>query len=188
MYKSRFEAEEDVWTHVPVREAKQASVLLRARSRRRKSAFSSVKLCFLGHCYFCLWLFGRPVTDTEAAPSSETPGARASVSDASLIRVGALISAFPPLSASPSVRSASEPTRRLHTWTASVSPPPRFRVNSCKFACIWWIPGYFKWVKENPQLRSLVISESHCEYVINVLPRQFPWVGNGRLYFQQASS
>lgn len=79
---------------------------------------------FLGRGYFCLWLFGRPVTDTEAAPPSETPGARASVSDASLIRVGALISAFPPLSASPSVSSASEPKRRLHTWTASVSPLP----------------------------------------------------------------
>lgn len=95
MSKLRFEADGDVRLHVPVREAKQASVLLRARSRRRESAFSSVKLCFLGHCYFCLRLFGRPVTDTEAAPPSETPGARASVSDASLIRVGALISAFP---------------------------------------------------------------------------------------------
>lgn len=95
---------------------------------------------------------------------------------------------FLPPSASPSVRSASEPTRRRHAWTASVPPPPRSRVISCKFACIWWIPGYFKWVKENPQLRSLVISESHCEYVINVLPRQFPRVGNGPLYFQQASS
>lgn len=114
MSKLRFEADGDVRLHVPVREAKQASVLLRARSRRRKSAFSSVKLCFLGHCYFCLRLFGRPVTDTEAAPPSETPGAGASVSDASLIRVGALISAFPPPSASPSVRSASEPTRRRH--------------------------------------------------------------------------
>lgn len=115
MYKLRFEGEEDVRMPVPVREAKQTSVLLRARSRRRKPALSSVKLCFLGHCYFCLWLFGRPVTDMEAAPSSETPGAQASVSDAPLIRVGALISAFPPLSTSPSVRSASEPTRRLHT-------------------------------------------------------------------------
>lgn len=128
------------------------------------------------------WLTWRQLP---GSPRRELPP---SVSDASLIRVGALISAFPPLSTSPSVRSASEPTRRLHTWAVSVSPLPRFRVISCKFACIWWIPGCFKWVKENPQLRSLVISKSHCEFVINVLPRQFPWVRNGLLYFQQASS
>lgn len=47
----------------------------------------------------------RTLSDSEAAPSSETQRAQASVSDASLIRVEALISASP-------------------QWTASLSGPP----------------------------------------------------------------
>lgn len=139
----------------------------------------------MGHYYFCFWLFGRPVTDTEAVPSSETPGAQASVgcfTDPGRSFDFHVSSAVRLSVCQVGVRAYVVP---LRVCTASVS---HFCVISCKFASVWWIPGYFKWVKENPQLRLLVISESHCEYVINVFLCRFHWVGNGLLYFQKASS
>lgn len=134
MYKLRFEAEEDGRTRVLVKLAKQVSLLLRTVSGQRKSSFSGVQLCFLGHYYFCLWLFGRPVTDTEAVPSSETPGAQASVgcfTDPGRSFDFHVSSAVRLSVCQVGVRAYVVP---LRVCTASVS---RSCVISCKFACVW---------------------------------------------------
>lgn len=130
---------------------KQALVLL-TDERMDEIDFSRVQLCFLGRCNFCVRLFGSrarlPVSDREAALSSETPPAQANMSDASLIRLEAMTSA------APSVRSASEPKATARRASASSwrSFASTNFVISCKFGCICWLPGRFKWVNETPQL------------------------------------